>query len=168
MTTLPPYKGFQASIEYDEGVLFIRILHISDTISAICQKASEVLPTFRDLVDDYIQTCVELGENPDRPFKGSFNVRVNPGLHRNAAMAAAACQVTMNSWIADAIRDKIERETAERGYLFRDLDIHENLEVQVDQPQNWAPEKRQDQLEADVVQIDRYRVLAEQKNKMRR
>jgi predicted HicB family RNase H-like nuclease len=168
MTTLPPYKGFQASVEYDEGMIFIRILHINDTVSAICNEASEVLSTVRDLVDDYIQTCVELGEKPNRPFKGSFNVRVGPALHRSAAMAAASRQLTMNAWVADAVREKIERETAERGYLFRDLDVHPSLENHAGQQQNWVPEKQQHQLKADVFQIDRYRALAEQKHKVGR
>jgi predicted HicB family RNase H-like nuclease len=107
MTTLQPYKGFQGSVEYDNGVLFIRILHIDDSVSTICDAASQVEPSFRELVDDYIETCRSLGQEPNRPFKGSFNVRIKPSFHRQAAMAAAQNEITLNSWIEEAIQTKL-------------------------------------------------------------
>jgi predicted HicB family RNase H-like nuclease len=166
MTTLPPYKGFQASVEYDDGVLLITVLHINDSVSATCNNASEVIPTFRDLIDDYVETCAELEEEPNRPFKGSFNVRIGSALHQNAAMAAASLQLTLNSWVADAIREKIERASAERGYLLRDLDAHATLKADSEDVQEWVADVSSTPQEADVVQMDRYRTLAEQKKRV--
>jgi predicted HicB family RNase H-like nuclease len=163
MTTLPPYKGFQASVEYDDGVLLISILHINDSVSDTCNEASEALSTFHDLVDDYIQTCAELGEEPNKPFKGSFNVRIGPTLHRNAAMMAASRQLTLNMWVADAIREKLQRDTPAEAYLIRDLDFRTTVESRQEQDQKWIPETAEARKEADVVEIDKYRNLAEQK-----
>jgi predicted HicB family RNase H-like nuclease len=163
MTTLPPYKGFQASVEYDDGVLLITVLHINDSISATCVDAGDVIPTFQDLVDDYIETCRELGEEPNRPFKGSFNVRIAPVLHQKAVMAAASLQMTLNSWVSDAIREKLERETVERGYLLRDLEAHAKMKVDPEPAQEWLAEAQTAPQDADIVQMDRYRVLAEKK-----
>jgi len=111
MTTLPPYKGFQGAVEYDAGVLFIRLLHITDAVSTTCDAASEVEHAFRELVDDYVETCREIGAEPNRPFKGSFNVRIKPALHRDAAMTAAANEMTLNAWIEQAVREKLERDS---------------------------------------------------------
>jgi predicted HicB family RNase H-like nuclease len=107
MTTLTPYKGFQGAVEYDGGALFIRLLHIDDTVSTTCVDASEVEMKFRELIDEYIETCKEIGKEPDRPFKGSFNVRIKSNLHRDAAMAAAANDLTLNAWVEQAIYEKL-------------------------------------------------------------
>lgn len=39
-------------------------------------------------VDLYLQSCVEDGKEPDTPFKGVFNVRLDPELHRRVAEMA--------------------------------------------------------------------------------
>lgn len=102
------YKGFQGSVEYDSGSLFIRVLHVSDTLIAECDSLASVESEFEALIDEYLQDCAELGRVPDRPFKGSFNVRVEPELHRGAAMAAADESLSLNSWVAAAIKEKLE------------------------------------------------------------
>src|SRR5437762_1854181 len=110
MTPLPVYKGFQGAVEYDDGSLLVRLLHIEDAISATCQNAKEVLSTFHELVDDYIATCAELGDPPNKSFRGSFNIRIQPQLHRQAAMAAVATGVSLNTWVESAIEERLLRD----------------------------------------------------------
>ncbi|WP_083220424.1 type II toxin-antitoxin system HicB family antitoxin [Hoeflea olei] len=102
------YKGYQASVEFDNGALFIKVLHISDILLAECDKASEVENVARELIDDYLEDCREEGREPAVPFKGSFNVRVAPEVHKHAAMAAAEAGISLNSWIGRAIQEKLE------------------------------------------------------------
>jgi|SRR5580658_674246 predicted HicB family RNase H-like nuclease len=113
MSVLRPYKGYQGSVEYDDGILYIRLLHIEDSISTTCATAQEVTPAFHELVDDYIATCKSLGEEPNRPFKGSFNVRISPELHRSAAFSASARSETLNAWVAGAIAQQVQRDRQE-------------------------------------------------------
>jgi predicted HicB family RNase H-like nuclease len=78
-----------------------------------------VQTAFAELVEDYLATCTELGKEPCRPFKGSFNIRITPELHRQVAMAAADCGESMNSWIAAALEERIARQRAKRALVDR-------------------------------------------------
>lgn len=104
------YKDYQGAVTFQDGRLFIQILHIDDLISTECDSASKVQEAFEDLVDDYIDSCKELGQEPNKPFKGSFNVRIDPALHREAALAAADHDESLNSWIERAIEVRLEHE----------------------------------------------------------
>jgi predicted HicB family RNase H-like nuclease len=46
---------------------------------------------------------------PERPFKGSFNVRIQPELHRKAALAAATRGLSLNAFVEDAIRNNVNQ-----------------------------------------------------------
>jgi predicted HicB family RNase H-like nuclease len=64
---------------------------------------------FRDLVDDYLETCAATGKEPCKPFRGSFNVRVDPQLHKKAAVSAAAGSLSLDAWVDSAIRERLDR-----------------------------------------------------------
>lgn len=106
MTTLR-YKDFQGSVEFEDGSLIVTILHIDDLVTTTCDKASDAQAAFEELVDDYLATCEAVGKEPCRPFKGSFNVRVSPSMHRAAAVAARDAGQSLNAWIAGAIEQRI-------------------------------------------------------------
>ncbi|MBO6893406.1 MAG: type II toxin-antitoxin system HicB family antitoxin [Roseibium sp.] len=102
------YKGFQASVEFDENALFIKVLHIDDLLIAQVDNASEVQKEFEVLIDAYLADCAELGKEPTKPFKGSFNVRLTPARHRRVAMQAADEGTSLNNWVRDAIDEKLQ------------------------------------------------------------
>jgi predicted HicB family RNase H-like nuclease len=102
------YKGYQGSVEFEDGRLVLQILHITDFISGECNAAGDAQTAFKTLVDDYLAACEEAGKQPDKPFKGSFNVRVSPDLHRQAAMAAADVGVSLNAFVEKAITKALE------------------------------------------------------------
>ena len=47
-------------------------------------------------------------KQPEKPFKGSFNVRIQPELHRKAALAASARGLSLNAFVEDAIRHNVD------------------------------------------------------------
>jgi predicted HicB family RNase H-like nuclease len=106
------YKDYQGSVEFEDDRLIIRVLHIDDFITTEIDSASKAQPAFAELVEDYLATCTELGKEPCKPFKGSFNVRVTPELHRQVAMAAAEVNESMNAWIAKALEARVEHQKA--------------------------------------------------------
>lgn len=114
MTTLR-YKDYQGSVEFEDGHLTIQILHIDDVITTQVDNAAEAPAAFEQLVDDYVATCAEVGKEPCKPFKGSFNVRVTPELHRVVAMAAAETGESMNAWIAVALEAHFERQKSKKS-----------------------------------------------------
>ncbi|TWF53179.1 type II toxin-antitoxin system HicB family antitoxin [Neorhizobium alkalisoli] len=102
------YNGYQAAVEFEDGQLFVRVLHIQDLLVGECDAASEAQKIFEGLIDAYLEDCLELGKEPDKPFKGTFNIRVAPELHRQAAMLAAEQGVTLNKWVSTALEEKLQ------------------------------------------------------------
>ena len=47
-------------------------------------------------------------ENPDKEFKGTFNVRIPPELHKKAALEAAKQNITLNQYVIQAIKQSFE------------------------------------------------------------
>jgi predicted HicB family RNase H-like nuclease len=105
--TILAYKGYQASVDYEDGHLVIQLLHIDDFISTICDDARGVENAFHALVDEYLESCRQLGREPKKPYKGSLNVRMPPELHRRTAMAASLANVSLNAWIVIACQEKL-------------------------------------------------------------
>ena len=58
------YKDFQGSVELEDDRLIIRILHIEDLITTEIYSAAQAQTAFAELVDDYLATCAEVGEEP--------------------------------------------------------------------------------------------------------
>ena len=68
-----------------------------------------LIEDFRNAVDEYLEFCAEKAIQPERPFKGSFNVRIQPELHRKAALAAATRGLSLNPFVEDAIRNNVNQ-----------------------------------------------------------
>lgn len=105
MSNVLTYKGYFATIEFDSDshMLCGSVVGMSDGVYFESQNVSDIDQAFHEAVDDYFAFCAEKGKEPEKSYKGSFNVRVNPELHRAAAMAAAAKKESLNQFIAEAI-----------------------------------------------------------------
>lgn len=99
------YKGYEGTAELDMGrrVCRGRILFIDDLVTYEAPTPTELQQEFEAAVDDYIETCSQLGKEPQRPFKGLFNVRVQPTLHRAAVLRAACDGVALNEVVVQAL-----------------------------------------------------------------
>lgn len=103
------YKGYLGSVDYslEDGCLHGKILHVNDLVTFEAETVPQLQQAFEEAVDDYLQTCRDLGKEPDRPFRGTFNVRVSPDQHRSAAIESAKHNVSLNQWVVDAIDAKL-------------------------------------------------------------
>ena len=63
-----------------------------------------MIAAFEAAVEDYLADCAAEGRAPDQPFKGSFNVRLGPELHRRLAIAARDRGVSLNDLVATTLR----------------------------------------------------------------
>lgn len=104
------YKGYHATIEYDDddGILVGTVFGIRDTLAFHGTSIPEITETFHDCIDTYLAVCKEQGISPDKEFKGSFNVRISPELHRKAAMVANQEGITLNQLIQQAIEARVQ------------------------------------------------------------
>ena len=64
------YKGYSASIEVDleAEILLGRVLDINDVVTFKAQTIEEARQEFQKSIDDYLEFCKALGQEPDRPF----------------------------------------------------------------------------------------------------
>lgn len=118
MSNILKYKGYtgsiETSIEDGEILLYGKILFIRDTILYEADRASELKAAFESAVDDYLETCVEVGKPADTPHSGSFNVRIGPELHRKAAIHAHLNGITLNAVMVKAVEQLISDEQTVR------------------------------------------------------
>lgn len=114
------YLNYSTRPEYsmEDGVIIGKIEGVSDLISFECESTDPdaVEAAFREAVDDYLEACRAIGKTPDKPYKGSFNVRIDPALHRQVDQSAFQNGVSMNQMIEDIIKWYFEAgETVKRG-----------------------------------------------------
>ena len=103
------YKGYVGSIEFseDDALFFGKVLGIRALISYEGESASDLIADFHAAVDDYLALCEERGEVPERAYKGSFNVRIPPQLHQQAAVYALSQQISLNALVEAALRSYV-------------------------------------------------------------
>ncbi|MBB5439396.1 putative HicB family RNase H-like nuclease [Pedobacter sp. AK017] len=106
------YKGYIGSVEFsaDDRVFFGKIHGINDLITFEGASVSELEDAFKEAVIDYLATCKELGKNPDKVYKGSFNVRVSEKLHYDTALLAKKKGVNLNEVVKVALNYIIKHE----------------------------------------------------------
>jgi predicted HicB family RNase H-like nuclease len=99
------YNGFEGSAELDMASLTCRgkLLFVDDLVTYQASSPEGLQREFEAAVDDYLETCRELGREPQRPFKGLFNVRVSPERHKAAVLRAASDGMTLNEVINSAL-----------------------------------------------------------------
>lgn len=108
------YKGYTGSIEYspEDSLLFGKVVGIRGLISYEGETGKLLEADFREAIDAYLADCKEEGKSPEKPFKGSFNVRIPATLHQRAALMAMEAKTSLNNFVAEAIRDRVGKEPA--------------------------------------------------------
>ena len=102
------YKGYTGRVEFDDGadVFHGEVCGLRDVIDFQGSSAKELKRAFRDSIDDYLELCAELGQEPDKPFSGRMLVRMPPDLHRDLHNTAAAQQMSLNALIIRLLEDQ--------------------------------------------------------------
>ena len=114
------YKGYVGSVEFSEedGIFYGKVMGIRSLISYEGESAKELLDDFHGAIDDYLETCKAEGKQPEIAFKGSFNIRLSPDLHKKLFIIrlspdlhkklfiyTTAHQISMNKYIEDTLKD---------------------------------------------------------------
>ena len=105
MKNLLEYKGYHAKIEFDSEDLVLRgkIEGIKDLVNFESTDISTVEEEFHAGVDDYLEFCKEVGKEPDKEYRGTFNIRISPDLHKKLAIVAMQNGDTLNATVEKAI-----------------------------------------------------------------
>ena len=95
------YKNYIGSVEYDltDKCLFGKILFIDDLVTYEGNTIEELETAFHNMVDDYLETCKEIGKEPQKAYSGNFNIRTTPEIHQSLAEIAKMENVSLNKLI---------------------------------------------------------------------
>ncbi|MBI2707761.1 MAG: type II toxin-antitoxin system HicB family antitoxin [Proteobacteria bacterium] len=107
------YKGYMAHVEFDDDLDIFSggVINTRDVITFQGSSVSELKKAFVDSVEDYLSFCAERNESPEKPFSGRFNVRLDPLLHQQIAFVSKKEGVSINQWVAHAIRHQLHEHS---------------------------------------------------------
>lgn len=92
------YKKYlaQLAFDFDEGIITGKVINTKDIISFHADTLPEAQQAFKNIIDTYLTACGEEGITPSKPYSGTFNLRLNPDLHRELSIEAAQAGVSLN------------------------------------------------------------------------
>jgi predicted HicB family RNase H-like nuclease len=105
------YKDYIGTIEYsdEDGCFYGKVLGVNSLIMFEGESVAQLKKSFRMMVDEYVKDCMEANIEPEKSYKGSFNVRIEPELHKRAAFQAASEGISLNAVVERAIREYLSK-----------------------------------------------------------
>lgn len=99
------YKNYNGTVEYskEDDCLFGKVIGIKSLLSYEGESIKELKADFQKVIDEYLADCRERNVEPELPFKGTFNIRISPELHRNIALYAMEHGKSLNAAVEEAI-----------------------------------------------------------------
>lgn len=104
------YKGYYTKIIYDSEIKMMTgvIEDINDLIYFESKDGESIINEFHNAVDDYLDFCSKNGIEPDKAYKGTFNVRIDTELHKKLSQYAFQNNRSLNSVVEESIRYFVE------------------------------------------------------------
>lgn len=104
------FKGYMGHVEFDDEaeIFHGEVINTRDVITFQGKTVDEIKQAFRDSVEDYLEYCTKLGQQPEKPFTGKFMLRIPPDLHRKIFVAAIQSGVSINAWIKEQLTHSVE------------------------------------------------------------
>lgn len=109
MKNIIEYKGYIGSVEFsqEDELFYGKVQGIRALISYEGTNASELVEDFHSAVDNYLALCQEEGKVPEKAYKGSFNIRISPELHKKIAIYAMEHDITLNSFVERSVEKQL-------------------------------------------------------------
>ena len=103
------YKNYIGSVEYssEDRCFFGKVEMIDDLITFEATNIDNLEINFHNCIDEYLETCKQLQREPQKTYKGIFNVRINPSLHKQIYKEALKAGISLNSYIKNALQQKL-------------------------------------------------------------
>ena len=100
------YNGYFGSVHYndDDKVFYGKLEFIRALVSYEGTDVVSLRAAFEEAVDDYLEFCKKKGKQPEKPFKGSFNLRLDPELHKRLVSNAMSGGKTLNAFVKDLLQ----------------------------------------------------------------
>ena len=103
------YNGYIGSIEYspEDKCFFGKLEMIDDLVTFEATSAEDLETNFHAAVDEYLETCKILGRAPQKTYKGVFNVRIEPELHKKVYQEALKAGISLNAFVQNTLKKEV-------------------------------------------------------------
>ena len=120
MNNILQYKGYFGNIEIslDDNIMYGTLLYVNDLVTYEASSVEELKKSFEDAVDEYLDYCQKCGKEPEKPFKGVFNIRITPELHRTAATKAVEQGISLNQFVSNAIESHCFEKNTDTAIVY--------------------------------------------------
>jgi predicted HicB family RNase H-like nuclease len=100
------YKDHIGSVRFssEDNVFYGKIEGIDDLVTFEGRSVDELVSAFREAVEDYKDLCDTAGKSMQKSYKGSFNIRIDPDLHKKAALLSTDLGLSLNQLVEEAIQ----------------------------------------------------------------
>jgi predicted HicB family RNase H-like nuclease len=107
------YKEYLGTVHFsaEDEVFYGKIEGVEDLISFEGGDVKELKEAFHEAVEDYIELCETTGKTKDKTYKGSFNVRIKPDVHRKAARKSVELGISLNQLVERAMQRFLSSES---------------------------------------------------------
>lgn len=114
------YKGYTTTIEFSvaDKVLYGKIEGIDDLVSFYSEQADSIETEFHTAVDNYLALCEKIGKKPNKEYSGTFNVRIEPELHKQISLEASHNHRSLNAEVESAIEYYLANKEQSIQYRF--------------------------------------------------
>lgn len=109
MSNTIEHKGYIGSVEYsnEDKCFFGKLEMIDDLVTFEADTVEGLEKNFQDSVDDYLSTCKQLGIEAQKTYKGIFNIRISPKLHKMAYQRALKNNISLNALVGKSLEEYI-------------------------------------------------------------
>ena len=103
------YKGYAGKAEYDDEaeIFHGEVIGLRDVVTFRGASVKELQKSFRESIDNYLNFCKRMNKTPDVPASGRLILRIPPELHSRAVVIAKSEGRSLNTWVADAVKEKL-------------------------------------------------------------
>ncbi len=101
------YKEYLGTVHYsaEDEVFYGKIEGVEDLVSFEGSDVKELKEAFHEAVDDYVELCESTGKTIEKTYKGSFNIRIKPEIHRSAARKSVELGISLNQLVEKAMQE---------------------------------------------------------------
>lgn len=120
MSSMMEYNGYHAKIEYDadDNIFIGEVFGIVDSLNFHGSSIEELEEMFHQSIDNYLNMCFKCGKEPDKEFKGTFNVRIPSNLHRKIALEAVKRNCNLNQYVIKALEKSFDETGTKETIIY--------------------------------------------------
>ena len=102
-------NGFLGSVHFSakDECFFGKIEGIDDLVTFEGSDVNTLKKAFQEAVKDYIELCKSTGKPLRKSYRGGFNVRIDPELHKKAVLKSQILGISLNQLVQKAIEEEV-------------------------------------------------------------